>query len=323
MRLYTLSSDASFVLVNGQCVLSAPGTHGARANEKTATMATIMCKTPLTRIDYYHVKAESEHNPSMVLGWQDELPVTRREQRYHCYEAIPSTAWAHSGSARIVRFEGRNGHPVPALQERISSYIGYGGAWFYDLLLTTPPLPEGWTAEWEFADGLIRNGATASRILITDAPQKITLRLKHDSEILTGVHRLEFRNDLPQASINRPTDAKRYAALLSQDDFAKLPAVAFAFLKEFGTHEHWWRLDGGAMRWPNLIRSRPSILKTPTRSNWISSGRTPSSPPVNPMSRANSGPTSPRITQNTNVRPRLVNLPSNHKNSSRNLPPRC
>jgi len=251
VRLYTLSSDASFVLVNGLCVLSSPGTHGARANEKTAPMVTIKCPTPLTRIDYYHVKSDSAHPPGMVLGWQNQHPVTMRELRFHGYETIPYNAWAHSGDARVLRVEGRDG-PAPAPHERILSYIGYNNAWFYDLLLTTPPLPDGWTAEWEFADGAVQRGATASRVLITDALQKVTLRLKHGSETLTGFRRLEFPNNLTQASINRSTDVKRYAALLAQDDATKLPPVAIAFLKEFGTVEQLARVaDGFLQKHPN------------------------------------------------------------------------
>jgi len=248
VRLYTLSSDASFVLVNGQCVLSSPGTHGARANEKTAPMVTIKCKTPLTRIDYYHVKAGSAYPPSMVLGWQNQHPVTMRELRYHGYETIPHNAWAHSGTARVLHIEGRDGYPAPAPQERVLSYIGYSGAWFYDVLLTAPPLPAGWTADWEFADGSVQHGATASRVLIADAPQKVTLRLKRGDETLTGFRRLEFPNDLAQASINRSTDVKRYASLLAQDDSTKLPPVAIAFLKEFGTLEQMARVADGFLQ---------------------------------------------------------------------------
>jgi len=252
MRLYTLSSDASFVLVNGQCVLSAPGTHAARGNEKNTPMATVKASGPLTRIDYYHVKADDGNRPVMTLGWQDEHPQSKRELRLHGYGPIPPSAWAHSGEARVVRVEGRDGRPAPAPQERISSYIGYNDAWFYDVTLSAPALPTGWTAEWEFADGATRTGAVVTRVLVANAEQRVVLRLKHGDETLTGVRLLEFRNDLPQASLNRSTDIKRYVALLAEDDPSKLPPVAVSLVKEFGTLEQFARIaDGYLRRYPD------------------------------------------------------------------------
>jgi tetratricopeptide (TPR) repeat protein len=275
VHLYTLSSDASFVLVNGQCVLSSPGSHGARATERTAPMVTIKCATPLTRIDYYHVKAGSLHPPSMVLGWHNEHPVTVRERRYHGYETVPSGLWAHAGTARVLRIEGFNDHPAPAPQEQVLSYIGYNNAWFYDVLVAAPPLPSGWTAEWEFSDGVVRQGATASRVLIPSTPQKVTLRLKHGNDTVTGFRRLEFPNDLTQASINRSTDVKRYAAILSQDDFTKLPPVAMMFLKEFGTLEQMARVADGFLKKNSNTASDLWAAAQEARIRWLAHTNAP------------------------------------------------
>jgi len=231
VTLYTLSCDASFVVVNGQYAFGWPGKHKAVATMKTVPQKTVSCSGSFTRIDYYHAKgAETNEQPIMALGW------VRNGQ----YQTIPHESWVHSGKANITRFEGQDKRPVPAANVSFCSYIGYNNLWFYETnfsMCTLPP--DDWTAEWRFDDGTVRSGPLFTRVLATYAPQKVTLRLKRGNEVLTGFRRFQPPDGLGASSINQPGDTERYAQALGQDDPSgltqeELKSYAF-FLGVFGT----------------------------------------------------------------------------------------
>jgi tetratricopeptide (TPR) repeat protein len=231
ITLYTQSSDASFVVVNGQYAFGWPGKHGAGANTNNVPRKTVTCSGPFTRIDYYHAKGvDPEQQPIMVLGWvQNGL-----------FQTIPYEAWVHTGKANITRLEGQEKRPVPVPSISYSSYIGYNNFWFYEAnfsMLTMPP--DDWKAEWHFENGMIRTGASFRRVLATYAPQKVVLQLKRGNEVLTGFLRFQPPDGLGASSINQPGDTERYAEALGQDDPSgltrdELKSYAF-FLGVFGT----------------------------------------------------------------------------------------
>lgn len=230
ITLFTQSSDASFVLVNGQYVLGWPGKHKAEANAKTVPQKTVPSAGPFTRIDYYHAKGEDTNQPAMLLGWVHEKK----------YVSIPSDAWVHAGAGNITRFEGQEGRPVPVPNVSFNSYIGYNDSWYYETSFWMPsPPPPDWTAEWQFDDGAVRPGALFTRVLVSYAPQKVTLRLKRGQEVLQGFRLFQPPEGVAAASINRAGDTERYAQALGQDDplNLSLPALrscAF-FLAAYGT----------------------------------------------------------------------------------------
>ena len=235
LTLFTQSSDASFVFVNGQYVFGWPGKHEGRANEKNVPQKTIQVSGALTRIDYYHAKGSElkngeETNPIMVLGWS-------RDKKLH---AISADAWIHAGKASVLRIEAQNKHPAPVPNVSYCTYIGHNNLWFFEtrFWMPTPP-PEDWTVEWKFTDGTVRKEPVLTRILTTHTPQKVTLTLKHDNEIITGMRVFQPPDALLASSINKPGDTARYAETMGQDDPSKLSQVELKnyafFLGLFGT----------------------------------------------------------------------------------------
>ncbi|HZJ13852.1 MAG TPA: hypothetical protein VFD27_02325, partial [Chthoniobacteraceae bacterium] len=94
LSLYTVSSDASFVLVGDKYEFGWPGEHGPQVNAKTVSRKEVNTSPGATRIDYYHA-AKGAHAPTMVLG----RSVGGKD------ETIPASAWLHPGSMEIVRLE--------------------------------------------------------------------------------------------------------------------------------------------------------------------------------------------------------------------------
>ena len=63
-ELYTNSSDASFVLLDGQAFVEAPGNHPATAQRKTAQPKKLPASTVPMRMDYYQAKTGGGDPPA-------------------------------------------------------------------------------------------------------------------------------------------------------------------------------------------------------------------------------------------------------------------
>lgn len=235
--LYTLSSDASFVLVNERLAFGWPGNHSPVATANTVTGAEVETSPGLTRIDYYHAKTAGGP-PAMVLGW--------RRPGGKQLEAIPPEVWVHAGNTELVRIEESGGEagPVPTFEPL--SYIGYSGQWFYEVRfkLAEPP-PEGASVEWRFEDGAVVSGTGGLRI-VTSA-QNVTLRcsrarIGRDATPGTGVattyRRLEFLQQPIRRSVNNPLELAHYLERIGSEKPVDLsePALAayLALLRDFG-----------------------------------------------------------------------------------------
>ena len=206
--LYTLSSDASFVLANDRTALEWPGVHSPAADLKTVHSASVPCSPGFTKIDYYQAKIGASESAS-VLGWQKKGK----------FEAIPKEAWLHPGTAQIVKIENARGGPVPLISARYNSYIGYGGYWLSDVECSAPPdLPPDWTAEWKFEDGTIFSGLKCERVLVGTKTQAVTLKLRRGNEVTEAVKRLVSPENLREASVKNPADLALYLSLIDKEN---------------------------------------------------------------------------------------------------------
>lgn len=230
LGLYTLSSDASFVLVGDRFEFGWPGKHGPGANAKTVQHKDITTASGLTRIDYYQAKF-GDGQPVMVLGWMTGG-----------MQAIPASAWVHPGTTEMVRLEQVQGWPMPIPEVRLNRYIGWDGLWMYEAHCAMPGGgPAGWTISWEFSDGAKRSGATCDRVLFGNAPVRVVVRLQRGPDQESGVQRIDFKGNIKQALTSDPQAVSRYVSLLDEEDPAQLAASTlrggFQFLDEFGSDQ--------------------------------------------------------------------------------------
>lgn len=209
---YTLSSDASFVLVNDKLALEWPGIHPPVADLKTLRSKEADCSQGLTKIDYYQAKIGGGASAA-VLGWQMRGK----------WEPVPPEAWVHPGTTRVMGLEDARGWPVPLIGVVCQSYIGYGGNWLFDVECSAPPdLPPGWTAEWKFEDGAVFSGPKCERVLADAKPQLVTLTLRRGKDATTGTKRVVFPDNPREASVKNPADLARYLGLLDKETPSQL-----------------------------------------------------------------------------------------------------
>jgi len=200
---YTLSSDASFVLVNDKLVIEWPGIHSPDANLKNMRSKPAPCSPGFTKLDYYQAKIGA--GGVAVLGWQKNGK----------FEAVPPAAWVHPGTSRILKLDDARGWPLPLINVACNSYLGYGGNWFFDIECSADIPPE-WTAEWEFDDGAVFTGAKCQRIFVGSGSQAVTLKLRRGNDVTTGMKHLHFPADLRSASLNNSTDLSSYLGSLDK-----------------------------------------------------------------------------------------------------------
>ena len=242
---YTLSSDASFVLVNDRPALEWPGIHSPDANMKTMRSQSVACTPGFTKIDYYQAKIGSGGSAA-VLGWWKNGK----------FEAIPKEAWLHPGTARISKLDDARGWPLPLIRADDNSYLGYGGNWLFDVAFAADIPPE-WTAEWQFEDGAVFSGAKFRRVLVGTSPQFVTLKLRRGNDVTTGTKRLSFPDNIRAASVKTPADLDSYFSLLDKETPAQLSQATLdavlPLLLDFASDE---RVAGFARSW--LRKNPPS-----------------------------------------------------------------
>jgi tetratricopeptide (TPR) repeat protein len=213
VTLFTVSSDASFVVVNGVYEFGWPGEHSPVSSSKSPHSKSVAVTGPLTRIDYYQAKT-AQSQPAMVLGWEiNGKPVT-----------IPEDAWVHPGVATLVRLEEFHGFPAPVPVVRVRSYIGFENQWLYEInAKLLGKVPEGWTVQWRFSDGVINTNKECTHVVADTSLQNVVVKLQRGLEEMTGGRRIRFTDEIPAASIQYASDMRSYLDAMAHENLAELP----------------------------------------------------------------------------------------------------
>ena len=265
--LYTLSSDASFVLVNDVFEFAWPGLHSPQADATTVHSKKETFTQDFTKIDYYHVKV-GDRDPATVLGWQQNGKL----------QAIPPEAWLHPGAAQMDAIQEAHGWPVPIVKEETDSYMGYEVQWYYDAKFSLPGAKlDGWTVQWQFADGAIFTGTECRRIITHSNQQTVAVTMQRGNDQVRGVKQFDFPDDIRAASIRNPGDVAHYLDLLAHETPSQLSRDTLAgdlvFLRDFATDEQIapfadaWLKKGPTPDEPLWLPAQQARLRTMARSN--------------------------------------------------------
>ena len=230
--LYTISSDASFVLANDKLIFDWPSKHGPHVNANTVQKGTANAPEGVVKIDYYAAKEGATPPPTMVLGWEKGGKL----------EAIPASAWVHPGTTEAGAIEHVQGWPVPQPTARVASYIGYQGQWLFETKCSVRgKLPAGWTARWEWSDGAMFEGDECDRVCVGPAPARVIVRFANGPQQTSGARQIEFNGTPHEASIENDGDVARYLGLIEKEDPARLSPITLAghlvLVSEFGTDQ--------------------------------------------------------------------------------------
>ena len=227
LHLFTVSSDASFVFVNGKYEFGWPGTHNSHPNDKNGPNKKITPSGALTKIEYYHAKVGAGE-PAMGLLWKPGGKI----------EPIPADQWVHAGTSEVLRIEGAQGRPVPSPSIKLESYIGYNDLWLFETVCSLAGNLDGWNVSWQFGDGATFTGPACTRVIPGPDPVKVAVTLQKGGERITGTREIRFHgNAIHEASVKNHADVRRYIDLLGRETPARLSPrtlkLDVTFLGEF------------------------------------------------------------------------------------------
>ncbi len=239
VELFTNSTDASFVLINDQPFIDWTGPPSGNATEKGLHARRLPVSAVPVKVDYYQAKGGGGEPPNMSLGW--------RRPGGHL-EPVPETAFLHAGKAHVSRFESRTGAPVPAPEIALKSYLGYGGAYLYEVTGKLAPADlNGAAVEWRFDDGAVLTGPEFARVMAAvPGTQSVTVTARRGTDAMQTTRRVGFFGKPPREASEGNEEGEsgkngheRYVNLLAQLDPAKLAppmlAAALPLLLDSGT----------------------------------------------------------------------------------------
>jgi len=105
-KIFTASTDASFVLLDGKPLVEWPGRHDANAGTSGQHGANVHLTKGQHKIEYYHAVLDAQ--PIMVLGW---TPPGEKG-----FKIVPEGAFWHTPRATAGPLERRGDAPVAALE---------------------------------------------------------------------------------------------------------------------------------------------------------------------------------------------------------------
>lgn len=251
---YTLSSDCSFIAINGQEQFGWPGQHSPAAEPSNVHKKTVSLPAGLVKIDYYAAKGD------VPPGERLEAPMVFGRQLPDHFEAIPPEAWLHPGLAQVGPPHGPDGQPLPLPKANVTSFIGFGGQWLYETQfdLRPPQAAAGWSATWKFEDGATVTGTAGTRILTGKEAQLLQCSLTRNGVTLNAPLLVTVPDKLQRASVNNPAEVARTLALIDAEPSTGLTPEAIrarlAFVCEYGSDPQIARL---AVQWPETAQKDP------------------------------------------------------------------
>ncbi len=212
-RIYfcTVSDEGSEARLNGKVVASWPGLHTRQAGGKGqfGSMATLTAGVYRVEYAWFDKTGLQEANLCWRLpGSTNPLP-----------ETIPAEHFLHSGQARVIGVETRDGRPFAAFRAECVSYLWVHENPVYLFRLRawlTERHPADVEYRWQWGGGVARaTGQELMWISATEGPQEVVLRVGRGAvDLAVAAGSLVVATTPKAASVNAPSDRADYREAL-------------------------------------------------------------------------------------------------------------
>ena len=231
-RIFTASSDASFVVVDGQPLCSWPGLHSAEGGVTGTYGRQVKLTKGKHKIEYYHgylgkgTHAKAAPQACMALGWQKES-----SKKTDPFIAVPPTAFVHTPSATVAP-PVKNDAPATAhfvfSQDALLIYdqpSGFTGNYQYVRYnFSNHSTGKVDSVLWDFGDGVTSAEPRAvSHVFVDDAPYRVKLTMKSGDKSDTCEVDVPFITPMSNATINEDSTVKEFCKAVRAYPFDKLP----------------------------------------------------------------------------------------------------
>lgn len=206
MKFYTLSNDVCYVMMDGRPVMSWQKNQPPPLDPRKVPVTSVRLQEKFAKVEYSHGAIDAPG--AMVLGWEQGGKLGN----------VPTEAWVHPGKAKADAFESADGAPVPLVDLKALSYIGFGGEWYFKISAVIPDPGEGWQVEWLWQDGRVDHGKDVHRLWMSLDPVQVIVRLRNGARGIEGRRALTIPRDLVAESVNNDSQIKSYLKLLEKED---------------------------------------------------------------------------------------------------------
>jgi len=207
----TSSNDASFLLIDGEVVVSNGGTH--RPEPRARRQGRVRLSKGLHELKVYHVNGSGD--PVVMAAWKP--PSGRR------LWAIPPRAFAPVFRARPGPLE-RYGSDLEVdflAHQAGEAFMAnlYFQRYRFTALLSAR-VGGKWEFAWDFGDGQTGSGESVEHVYLRNGPRRVTLKARAGRRELSRSHEIHVTRAWDEVTSDRLDPLARHARIVSGYDFA-------------------------------------------------------------------------------------------------------
>ncbi|NQT20217.1 MAG: PKD domain-containing protein, partial [Planctomycetes bacterium] len=221
-RLFTASSDDSFVVIDGKLAFSWPGPHGPWDGARGRFGANINLTKGRHTIEYYH--AQVSGTPSMALGW-----CKKEMEEMHI---VPPGWFAHTHVAQVTNPRKKNGGIVALFNWSQHELLVFERFQYVRYKFHNRSVGKAKSVLWDFGDGVTSTERDPMHIFTGTPPFRVRLTVKDGDKADTCQIDVPMLTPTSNTTINDRATVENFAKLINTYPFEKLPGAVMQPLFE-------------------------------------------------------------------------------------------
>ncbi len=233
-QFFTSSQDCSFLLIDEQAVVSAPGRHHPTGQARFK--GEIQLDVGDHRFDYWHAAAGSD--TCAVAAWQ--VPGAAHP------EVIPAKAFGGDRVAQVAALQPEhvNDGPIPDFRFAIrgEAPIEDGDPWVIrvEYQAAVPASDRGGACRWDFGDGQTDTQWQGTHVYLLPGPYTVRLQVRRRGKTVEVANRVAVTRFLPGAGEQNADQVDDYLPILDRYDLAALDAPSLLQLVRLRLQREEW-----------------------------------------------------------------------------------
>ncbi|MHC4506159.1 MAG: tetratricopeptide repeat protein, partial [Planctomycetota bacterium] len=210
----TSSDDASFLLVDGELVVSWPGWHGAVGDARHKGRKSL--RRGPHKFEYLHVSQSGD--TIAVAAWA--TPSAAK------IVPIPPSAFPPVSRGRFTHAERLGARIMPHFEVELAGESWFEGRWAHRVVLRdrTGDAPPGRTVRWDFGDGMSGRGGSPEHVYLRSGVFTVTMTVDSGGRKAKVANRVRVERNWRRQTQNVAEPPARYAKLVRGYDLSRLEA---------------------------------------------------------------------------------------------------
>lgn len=214
-RLFTASSDDSFVVIDGKLAFSWPGRHGPWGGARAQFGANMHLQKGRHTIEYYH--AQVGGRPCMALGW------CKKGRKIEQVHVVPPGWFAHTPVAQVTNPRKKDGGAAALFNWTQHELLVFERFQYIRYNFHNRSVGKAKSILWDFGDGVTSTERNPWHIFTGTPPFKVKLTVKDGDKDDTCQINVPMLTPMDNTTINDRITVESFAKLINTYQFEKLP----------------------------------------------------------------------------------------------------